>query len=214
MSVMETFVNKLIKKDGVDHIRISVAGETQLGKVLAHDWRKRFYVPRVGDFLSPICFANWLVTGDEEARHNPKYRVKKNVRGYHRYVLFAKFYQLCSMRGMLQREMKELPFVSYKVHQSGVKEFDRWKEYPTVVKEMVEHIIDDERGPRTPYPFEQDTIDEINRLIAEIAGIDQDDHGDVEEAEAQEPAVEETLDEALSESVDEEAVEQEAQAIA
>lgn len=197
MSIFETFVNKM-RKEGVDHIRVSVVAETQLGKVCAHDWRKRFFVPRVGDFLSPTCFANWLVTGDEEARHDPKYKVKKNVRGYHRYVLFAKFYQLCSMRGMLEREMKDLPFVAYKIHQSGVKEFDRWKDYPTTVKDMVKHVIDDQRGPKVAYPFEQDLIDEINAMIATIAGVEASD--DLDEAvQSEEQVDQEQVTEAVSE---------------
>ena len=182
MSIFESYANKL-KKDGVDHIRVSVVAETQLGKICAHDWRKRFFVPRVGDFLSPVCFANWLVTGDEEARHDPRYKVKRNVRGYHKYVLFAKFYQLCSLRGVLVREMKDLPFVAYKVHQSGIKEFDRWKDYPLTVKEMVRHVIDEERGPKVPFPFDQETVDEINSMIAAIAGVDETevDEDDIEE---------------------------------
>lgn len=168
MSIFESFVNKL-RKDGVDHIRISIVADTQLGKVCSAEWRKRFFIPRVGEFLSPTCFANWLVTGDEEARHDPRYKVKRNVRGYHKFVLYAKFYQLCSMRGTLIREMADLPFVMYKVHQSGIKEFDRWKEYPQTVKDMVKHIIDEERGPKVPFPFDEETVKEINDMIAAIA---------------------------------------------
>lgn len=168
MSIMETFVTKL-RKDGQDHVRVSAIGETAIGRLCAHDWRRRFYIPRVGDFLSPVCFANWLVTGDEAARHDPRYRVKQNVRGYHRYVLYAKYHQLCSLRSVLQREMLDLPFVCYKIHQSGIKEFDRWKEYPGTVKEMVQFVIDPENGPKKLFPFPPELVEEINSMIEAIA---------------------------------------------
>ena len=90
-SVMEKFVSSF-KKDGIDHIRVGLGGDTKLGRMCAADWRRRFFIPLVGEFLSPQCFANWLVTGDEAARHDPKYRVKNAVRGYHGYVLYGKFY--------------------------------------------------------------------------------------------------------------------------
>ena len=59
------------------------------------------------------------------------------------------------MRGVLKKEMKDLPFVSYKQHKSGVKEFDRWKEYPVEIKSMIDHILDEARGPKVPYPWEE-----------------------------------------------------------
>lgn len=184
-SVMEKFVGKF-KKDGVDHVRVNVIADTAIGRMASAEWRKRFYVPRVGDFLSPICFANWLATGDEEARHDPKYRVKKSVRGYHQYVLYAKFFQLCSMRSALVKEMKHLPFAAYKIHQSGIKEFDRWKEYPSVVKDMIEHVIDPERGPKVAFNWENSPEEEINKLIAAIAASNSDPEDSDEEKERQE----------------------------
>lgn len=190
-SIMDKLVSSF-KKDGVDHIRIGLAAETQLGKMCAVEWRRRFFIPRVGEFLSPQCFANWLVTGDEAARHDPKYRVKNAVRGYQRYCLYAKFYQLCSMASQLRKEMKSLPFTSYKIHGSGIKEHDRWSEYPVKVKEMIEHILDPERGPKVPFPFDDGVVENVNELIRQIAAASaSDDEPEEVQAEAETVSVEE-----------------------
>lgn len=203
-SVMEKFVSSF-KKDGVDHIRVGLGGETQLGRICSVEWRRRFFIPLVGEFLSPQCFANWLITGDEAARHDPKYRVTRSVRGYHGYQLFAKYYQLCSLSSQLRKEMKSLPFVSYKIHGSGIKEFDRWKEYPATVKEMIEHILDPERGPKVPFPFDPALKETIDSMIKAIAMASTDDSEP--EATSEQPATEE----AVVETVAEEAVVEEVQ---
>jgi len=169
--IIKKFVNKF-KKEGEDHIRISPFAETTLGKVLSPDWRKKFFIPHVGEFLTPQCFANWLVTGDDEARHDTNIRPAVHVKEYSGFVLYAKFYQLCSMKTLLEKEMKELPFAMYKVHTSGVKEFHRWKEYPSEVKEMIQHILNAEKGPKAAYPWEEKypgllaKIDEQIKVIA------------------------------------------------
>lgn len=173
-SIMDTLVSSF-KKDGVDHIRIGLSAETQLGKMCSVEWRRRFFIPRVGEFQSPQCFANWLVTGDEAARHDPKYRVKHAVRGYHKYQLYAKYYQLCSLTGRLREEMKSLPFAAYKIHGSGIKEHDRWSEYPVKVKEMIEHILDPARGPKTPFPFEDDVCQSVDEMIKLIVAASADE---------------------------------------
>lgn len=165
MSIIEKFLTKM-KQDGVDHVRISPYGETRIGQLASANWRKVFFIPHVGEFTSPTCFANWLSTGDEEARHNPHYRCQVTVRGYRNFVLYAKFYQLCALRPELAKEMLDLPFASYKQHDSGIKEHDRWMEYPTQVKEMINHVIDPERGPKTPFPFDPEVIKRVQDRIA------------------------------------------------
>jgi hypothetical protein len=170
--MLERFVNRF-KADGVDHIRISPQGETKLGRYLSKDWRYTFFVPDMGEFTSPVCFANWLCTGDEDARHNVQFRVNESVVGYLQFVLYGKFYQLSAMKGLLFKEMKNLPFAVYKLHGSGVKEFDRWKEYPSEVKLMIEHILDDKRGPKTPYDWHgiyPGIEDRIGGIIREMVG--------------------------------------------
>ena len=172
MSMIEKFVNKF-KKEGIDHIRISPYADTVIGKLASADWRKKFFIPHVGEFSTPVCFANWLSTGDDDARHNTRFRYNSTVRGYRTFILYAKFYQLCSMKMSLEREMSDLPFAAYKQHQSGIKEFDRWKEYPSEVKDMIAHIIDPARGPKVPYPWEEKhpgLIARIGEHIAAIAG--------------------------------------------
>lgn len=165
MSIIEKFLTKM-KQDGVDHVRISPYGETRIGQLASADWRKVFFIPHVGEFTSATCFANWLSTGDEEARHNPRYRCQVTVRGYRNFVLYAKFYQLCSLRSELTKEMLDLPFASYKQHGSGIKEHDRWTDYPIQVKEMIHHVIDPERGPKTPFPFDPEVIKRVQDRIA------------------------------------------------
>lgn len=205
-SIMDKLVSSF-KKDGVDHIRVGLAAETQLGKLCAVEWRRRFFIPRVGEFLSPQCFANWLATGDEAARHDPKYRVKNAIRGYHRYLMFAKYYQLCSLASQLRKEMKNLPFTSYKIHGSGIKEHDRWAEYPVKVKEMIEHILDPERGPRAPFPFDEgvrESVDEMIKLIAAASTAD-----DEEVVEETTEATQQATEEAVAEEVTVETVAEE-----
>lgn len=171
-SMLERFVNKF-KAEGVDHIRIHPFADTHLGKILSKDWRHKFFVPHVGEFTSPTCFANWICTGNDDARHNTQFRVNTTVKGYLSFVLYAKYYQLCSMRNMLAREMQNLPFVAYKTHQSGVKEFDRWKEYPSEIRDMIDHILDENRGPKVPYNWEErhpGLVQRIQDLIKEMVG--------------------------------------------
>lgn len=153
-SILEKFLTKM-NRDGVDHVRISPRGETHIGRICFHDWRKTFYVPGMGSFLTPVCFANWMASGNEDARHNQDFRVRADIHGWRDYVLYAKFYQLCSMATTLRRDMLDLPFVAYKQHESGIKEFDRWKEYPSEIKAMIEHIVDPARGPKVPYNWDE-----------------------------------------------------------
>jgi len=82
---------------------------------------------------------------------------------------------MCAMKGILKREMQDLPFIAYKQHASGIKEFDRWKEYPTVLKDMIEHILDDERGPKMAYPWdenhpglEQRIQEQIKKMVGDV----------------------------------------------
>lgn len=206
-SIIKQFANKSFKKEGEDHIRISPFAETNLGKLLSPDWRKKFFIPHVGEFLSPNCFANWIVTGDDEARHNPAFRAPVAVKGYRNFVLYAKFYQLCSMRAILEKEQKDLPFAMYKVHTSGVKEFDRWKEYPSEVKEMLAHVVDPARGPKVPYDWEgkfPNLLEKINSMIEKIANggnAAKDDTKDANGNVAEEELSDEELDKLAAEKL-------------
>ena len=211
MSMLERFVNKF-KNEGVDHIRISPFADTKLGKITSKDWRHRFFVPHMGEFTSPVCFANWICTGDDDARHNVQFRFNETVKGYLQFVLYGKFYQMCAMKGIIKREMKELPFVVYKQHASGIKEFDRWKEYPIEIKNMIDHILDDDRGPKTAYPWEENhpgleqrIQDQIKKMVGEVELTDKKKKKEVPVTEEVESVTEEVLQDKQSDDVEVEA---------
>lgn len=211
MSMLERFVNKF-KNEGVDHIRISPFADTKLGKITSKDWRHRFFVPHMGEFTSPVCFANWICTGDDDARHNVQFRFNETVKGYLQFVLYGKFYQMCAMKGIVKREMKDLPFVVYKQHASGIKEFDRWKEYPIEIKNMIDHILDDDRGPKTAYPWEENhpgleqrIQDQIKKMVGEVELTDKKKKKEVPVTEEVESVVEEVSDDKQSTDVEAEA---------
>lgn len=211
MSMLERFVNKF-KNEGVDHIRISPFADTKLGKITSKDWRHRFFVPHMGEFTSPVCFANWICTGDDDARHNVQFRFNETVKGYLQFVLYGKFYQMCAMKGIIKREMKDLPFVVYKQHASGIKEFDRWKEYPIEIKNMIDHILDDDRGPKTAYPWEENhpgleqrIQDQIKKMVGEVELTDKKKKKEVPVTEEVESVTEEVLQDKQSDDVEVEA---------
>lgn len=211
MSMLERFVNKF-KNEGVDHIRISPFADTKLGKITSKDWRHRFFVPHMGEFTSPVCFANWICTGDDDARHNVQFRFNETVKGYLQFVLYGKFYQMCAMKGIIKREMKDLPFVVYKQHASGIKEFDRWKEYPIEIKNMIDHILDDDRGPKTAYPWEENhpgleqrIQDQIKKMVGEVELTDKKKKKEVPVTEEVESVVEEVSEDKQSTDVEAEA---------
>lgn len=211
MSMLERFVNKF-KNEGVDHIRISPFADTKLGKITSKDWRHRFFVPHMGEFTSPVCFANWICTGDDDARHNVQFRFNETVKGYLQFVLYGKFYQMCAMKGIIKREMKDLPFVVYKQHASGIKEFDRWKEYPIEIKNMIDHILDDDRGPKTAYPWEENhpgleqrIQDQIKKMVGEVEPTDKKKKKEVPVTEEVQSVTEEVLQDKQSTDVEVEA---------
>lgn len=174
MSIIEKFVNKL-KRDGVDHIRIARDAVTPVGRAAAQDLRKSFFIPQIGRFVNPICFANWLHTGNEDARDDLSMRTRMPLSDFREFVLYGKFYQLCSMRDMLVREMKDLPMVAYHQFPNGVREINRWKEYQSEVRAMIDHIVDPERGPKAPYPWDEKypgLTEKINQRIMDMTGID------------------------------------------
>lgn len=166
-----------LRTDGEDHLNISAYAETELGKITSPDWRKKFYVPHIGDFVSARAFANWLVSGgSEDLRHNTKfYKTSVPVEDFRKLVVFAKYYQLCSLRSSLVTEqaLLSLPWVMYKRHFSGVREFDRWTHYTAEIKPMVHDIISDtSRGRYNWMDKAPDHLGCVNHYLAQIAGPD------------------------------------------
>jgi len=174
--IMNKFVNKF-RKDGVDHIRISTWADSRIGKALAPEYLKKFFIPQYGEFLSPQCFANWLITGNDEARHDINIRGVGKVKGYSDLVMFAKFFQLCSLERTLAEEYKDLPFVMYKIHLSGVREYHRWKQYPSQVKDMLLHILDPNKGTKNPYPWDDKYPGLVSMIKEQIESILQEQNG-------------------------------------
>jgi len=169
-TLVSNFVNAF-KKEGIDHIRINPYAETQLGKILSKNWRATFFIPGVGEFSSPMCFANWILSGDEAARHDVRFQYEKPSRDFNKFVMYAKYYQLCKLSNLLKKHNKDLPFVVYKVHITGLKEFDTWKEYPNVVKAMVEHLVDPNRGPKVAFDwscYQSDIQELVNGYIKNL----------------------------------------------
>lgn len=160
--------------DGVDHILVSPFGETLLGKFCSLQWRSKFFVPNLGEFTSPINFAGWVVTGDENLRHSKSLggiKVSKEV--WKNARLYAKFGQLAAVRNILlkkydteslERELN-LPFLSYKVHSGGVKERLSDETYNLTIKEMVVYLLNHEGKPDWDQKFGEFSLSEARDLI-------------------------------------------------
>lgn len=165
-----------MRRDGVDHINISATGETEMGKIVSPDWRKKFYVPHMGDFISARSFANWMVSGgDESLRYNTGfYKTSVPVEDFRKLLVFAKYYQLCSLRTVVlnNKNTLELPWVMYKRHTSGVREFDRWSNYTSIISPIVQDIVDNE-GYSYDWVTEQNGILRcVNTYLERITGED------------------------------------------
>lgn len=162
--LLNVFVN-----DGGDHIRVSPYGKTTVGRIASMDWRKKFFVPHLGEFSSSRCFANWLVCGNEDARHNVRFKVDKTIKGYRTLMLYAKYHQLCSLKKTLANEPTNLVFVAYKQHKSGIKEGTGYRENPVEVKDFIEYILANK--DTTKYDWDKNypgLLGMIDSLVKEI----------------------------------------------
>lgn len=175
-TIREQFQKALHKHDGEDHINVSPFGETSSGKIAYLESKKKFYIPHMGDFLSPRNFANWAVSGgDEHQRFNANaYDMRVgDVREFRVLMLYAKYYQMASLRKSLVKDKASLdkPWTMYKKFVSGIKEYHRWEEYPGIVKEMVRHLVHD--FGKKPMNFDEiipGLTEIVNRHIRVIAG--------------------------------------------
>lgn len=164
-----------LREEGVDHINISAYAESNLGKYLSPDWRKKFYIPHVGDFGSARAFANWIISGGDEAlRLSAKfYKTNVPVNDFRTLVVFAKYYQLYSMRSDLcaNAEMFDKPWLMYKMHLSGVREMDRWNNFALIIRELAEEVIKDNATPKFDWVSKKPNIlGCVNHYLAKIAG--------------------------------------------
>ncbi len=177
-SLLQQFATQAYRKDSVDHVRVHREAVKFIGQAASEDWRRTFFIPHLGEFGSAQCFAKWLGTGNEDARHNHRFRVTDTIAGYRNFLLYGKYYQLCSMRNWLleDKDMMDLPFAAYHIHTSGIKEFNRWREYASAVKLMLKHILDPNLGPKKPFPWDEhfpglkDSVEEQIAKIVELSG--------------------------------------------
>lgn len=160
--------------DGVDHIHVNMGGKTEIGRILAFNYNKRFNVPNAGSFSTATCFVNWMNTGDELARHNPRYKIEGRVSNFREYLLFAKYYQLLKVSQVLATEFKgkeDLWFVDYRTYPSGVKELSAWAAYAPLAKKMVEFIVGGEAAGNKEFPWPNDIGNFVKTKIAEIGKV-------------------------------------------
>lgn len=149
ISIKDAIVRVAFKQDGKDHVLVTPFCATQIGKYASMSWRKRFFIPQLGEFISPLAFMSWLCHGDESQRHanNPMrvpYMSKEEFLKYQRAGYLAKWYQLASMHGALVKQSKigdlnllDLPWVEYKVHTTGLKEFPQSQINAEILKGLV-----------------------------------------------------------------------------
>lgn len=164
-----------LREEGVDHINISAYAESDLGKYLSPDWRRKFYIPHVGDFGSARAFANWMISGgDETLRLSAKfYKTEAPVSDFRTLVVFAKYYQLYSMRDDIcaNAEMFDKPWLMYKTHLSGVREMDRWYSFAAIVRELTLEVVKYNATPKFDWVNKKPGILEcVNYYLSKIAG--------------------------------------------
>lgn len=156
MVAIKDQIRKAFHKDGGDHVNINLRAETEIGRLCSPDWRKTFFIPHLGEFLSPRNFVYWVLSGgDEEQRHSfERYNTRSVPLGVVRdLLLYAKFYQVNAMifRIQKQKELMDLPWVMYRKHLTGVKEYDTWEDYPSAVKEFVDFVQVNGRKAKFPW---------------------------------------------------------------
>lgn len=177
MTSIKQQVRTVLNKDGVDHINVFSYGETDIGRITSPDWRRNFYIPHVGDFVSARAFANWIISGgNEELRHSTAfYKTAVPTKDFRLLTTFAKYYQLCTMRSNLvtQQDMLKLPWVMYRKHFSGIREYDRWESYPQTAKSLAQFILD--KGSKQHYHWDTvnpEVMECLNFYLQKITGED------------------------------------------
>lgn len=176
MATIRDQLRRIHVEDGVDHLNVSPFSVNETGKIAFPEWKKKFYIPHLGEFLSPRHFANWCESGgDDNHRYTSEFfgnRVK-NIHEFRTLMMYAKYWQMSSVRDTLtaNSEMLDLPWTMYKRYLTGVKEYNRWEDYPGIVKTMVEHIVNE--FDFHPFNFEEvlpGVTSILNRHIRVIAG--------------------------------------------
>jgi hypothetical protein len=132
------------KKDGTDHVLVSPFANTNVGKISSLSWRGNFFIPGLGEFSSPINFAVWCATGDESFRKAYKVTPPKIPTVlWTQSRLYAKYAQLCALKKFWINEyegLKSLPWLSYKSHDLGVREYLRDNTHNIIIKGFMASI--------------------------------------------------------------------------
>jgi hypothetical protein len=105
MSLIRDQVRLALRVDGQDHLNLSVHSKNIIGQLASPESRKRFFIPHLGEFGSPRCFANWMVScGDEALRFSRnRYDISGTTLNVFRlYMLYAKYFQLVSVAAETQ----------------------------------------------------------------------------------------------------------------
>lgn len=154
VSIKDVLGRVIYNFDGEDHVRISPFGTTQIGKYASLSWRSKFFIPQLGEFISPLSFISWLYYGDESYRHNNQpariqHITKEEFTKYQYAGWLAKWHQLTSLHSALIKQsnvgkvnMLDLPWVEYKVHISGLKEFPKTQVNANILKGLVRLNVD------------------------------------------------------------------------
>lgn len=176
MDIRQAMEKIAIRVDGVDHIWVSPFANTQLGKIVSLKWRKKFFIPQLGEFVSPDAFIAWLFTGDESMRQNTAAKLpqlsKEEFKLARQAMFMAKYHQLTALKPSLvtecetkegQKSKLDLPWLEYKQHQSGVKEHHHDTKRVSIVKSMVRHIL--EQGSKVQFQCQDFDYAEVKDAV-------------------------------------------------
>jgi hypothetical protein len=175
MPLIRDQVRLALRVDGQDHLNLSVHSKNIIGQLASPESRKRFFIPHLGEFGSPRCFANWMVSGGDEALRFSRNRYDisgTTLNVFRLYMLYAKYFQLVSVRGTFvsKKDLLDLPWVMYYQHLTGIREYDRWEQYAEAVKTMVQHVVEHEASVKFDFNTINPRISEVvSKRIREIA---------------------------------------------
>lgn len=178
MASIKDQIRVAYQHDGKDHLNVSPFGVTMTGRLAFPEWRSDFYIPHLGEFISPRAFANWCVSGgDEELRRYTGFYENRATRSpeFRTLMLYAKFFQLTARRPTLVKEsaMLDVPWMMYKKHLTGIREHHIWEEYPGIVKAFAAHLV--EKGNKEKFDFDAvvpGLTETVNSAIRAFAGDD------------------------------------------
>lgn len=157
-------------EDGVDHVNVDRDAKTKIGSFCAIDKQLKFFIPCLGNFISPRAFAAWMSSNDDRHRTNPPAGGISDIDSfeYHNLMVFAKFFQLRVSSDVIGRniELLDKPWTSYRVLRgSQIKQYNTWKSYPGIVKSMCDYIATADLSASPCAQFSPAIMETVNRLL-------------------------------------------------